>query len=173
VGTGSGAIALALAQARPELAVFATDISPGALEVARENARRLGLAVTWLEGRLADPLRAHASFNLICGNLPYVPSGVIAGLAPEVCCEPRIALDGGLDGLDLQSALAREALPLLIPGGTLALEVGAPLELTWSCYDPQEADRSCPRCDACKLRLRGFAEAGVTDPIESAGHGNP
>jgi len=125
VGTGSGAIALALAKLRPAAALYAVDISPDALAVARANAERLGLAVTFLEGDLAAPLAAHAPFALIAANLPYIPRAELAGLAPEVRAEPALALDGGPDGLDLVRRLVAGAPALLRSGGALALEIGA------------------------------------------------
>jgi release factor glutamine methyltransferase len=125
VGTGSGALALALAKARPEAQVFATDISPDALAVARANAERLGLAVAFLQGDLAQPLLSAGRFDLMVANLPYVPSADIDGLAADVRSEPRLALDGGADGLVLVRRLVAGAPEVLQPGGCLALEVGA------------------------------------------------
>jgi release factor glutamine methyltransferase len=125
VGTGSGAIALTLAKLFPAAAVFAVDISPGALEVARGNAERLGLVVTFVEGDLGAPLVAQAPFSLLVANLPYIPSGELAGLPAEVRVEPVLALDGGPDGLALVRRLVLEAPALLVPGGVLALEIGA------------------------------------------------
>jgi release factor glutamine methyltransferase len=116
VGTGSGAIALAVADELPECEVVATDTSPGALEVARANAARLGLAerVTFVEGTLpweepggdaAAPGRLPA-FDLVLANLPYVPDGDWPTLQPEVRdWEPREALTAGPDGLDAYRAL--------------------------------------------------------------------
>jgi release factor glutamine methyltransferase len=125
VGTGSGALALALAKERPEAQVFATDISPDALAVARANAERLSLAVTFLEGDLDQPLIPLGHFDLIVANLPYIPSAEIDGLAADVRSEPRLALDGGADGLALLRRLVARTPELLQPGGCLALEVGA------------------------------------------------
>ena len=125
VGTGSGAIALTLAKLFPAAAVVAVDLSPGALEVARANAERLGLAVTFLEGDLDAPLAAHAPFSLIAANLPYIPSGEMATLPAEVKSEPALALDGGADGLALVRRLVTTAPALLAPGGALVLEIGA------------------------------------------------
>ncbi len=125
VGTGSGAVALALKKVRPGAALFATDLSADALAVARANAQRLGLEVTFVEGDLGEPLAAHAPFSLLAANLPYVATGELAALAPEVRAEPVRALDGGADGLDLVRRLVAQAPPLLAAGGALALEIGA------------------------------------------------
>ena len=124
VGTGSGALAITLAKVRAEAAVFASDVSPAALEVARGNAERLGAAVTFVEGDLGAPLAAHAPFTLIVANLPYVPTGELASLSADVRSEPALALDGGADGLDLVRRLVKEAPALLAAGGALALEIG-------------------------------------------------
>ena len=80
IGTGSGAIALTLAKVCAGAGVFAVDVSPAALEVARGNAERLGLAVTFLEGDLAAPLAPHAPFSLIAANLPYIPTADMLSL---------------------------------------------------------------------------------------------
>ena len=125
VGTGSGALAITLAKLRADAAVVASDVSPAALEVARANAERLTAAVTFVEGDLAAPLAAHAPFTLIVANLPYVPTGELAALPPDVRTEPALALDGGADGLDLVRRLIADAPALLAPGGVLALEIGA------------------------------------------------
>lgn len=125
IGTGSGALAVTLAKLRPDATVFASDISAAALEIARGNAERLGVTVTFLEGDLAAPLAAHAPFSLIVANLPYIPSADLAALPPEVRVEPVLALDGGADGLDLVRRLVDAAPALLAPGGALALEIGA------------------------------------------------
>jgi release factor glutamine methyltransferase len=125
VGTGSGALAITLAKLRPGAAVFASDVSGPALEVARANAERLSAAVTFVEGDLGAPLGAHAPFSLIIANLPYVPAGELASLPPDVRSEPVLALDGGADGLDLVRRLVADAPALLGPGGVLALEIGA------------------------------------------------
>jgi release factor glutamine methyltransferase len=125
VGTGSGAIALTLAKLRPAAAVFAADVSPDALAVARANSDRLALPVTFVEGDLTAPLAPHAPFALIVANLPYIPSGDLAALPPEVRAEPALALDGGADGLSLVRRLIAAAPDLLAAGGALALEIGA------------------------------------------------
>jgi release factor glutamine methyltransferase len=114
---GSGAIALALADERPDLEVFGSDCDAGALTVARANAHRLGLSVSWHQADLLDGLVE--DFDAIVANPPYVESAVIATLAPEVARhEPRLALDGGPDGLAVLTRLieqsARRRTPLLI-----------------------------------------------------------
>lgn len=124
VGTGSGAIILAIGKQLPGAELFAVDVSAGALEVARANGDRHALAVTWLQGDLALPLGAHAPFDLIVANLPYIPSVDIPNLPPDVRSEPHLALDGGPDGLALVRRLVAASPHLLAPGGALALEIG-------------------------------------------------
>jgi release factor glutamine methyltransferase len=127
IGTGSGAVALALKRERPEADVVAVDRSPDALAVARANALRLGLAVRFVEGDLLAPLAGEAPFDLLTANLPYIPTADLTDLAPEVRSEPRLALDGGADGLDLIRRLLAEgagARASLVPGGAVALEIG-------------------------------------------------
>jgi release factor glutamine methyltransferase len=106
VGTGSGAIALALADERPDLDVVATDISPGALAVARANAQRLGLDVEFVEADLLDGVPGPV--DAVVSNPPYVVPG--ANLAPEIVrYEPAVALYAGEDGLDVYRRLAPAA----------------------------------------------------------------
>jgi len=132
IGTGSGAIALALAAKFEGATVFGVDISAEALEVAEDNAKRLGLAkrCVFLHGDLTEPLEAiFASpvFNAIVANLPYVADSEWEKLEPEVRChEPEIALKGGSDGLSVISRFIQRPLKkLLVPRGFVALEVGA------------------------------------------------
>lgn len=126
VGTGSGAVALAIKSSRRELRVVAIDRSEEALAVAADNATRLGLTdVELLLGDLLAPLPVELRPELIVANLPYIPSDEIAGLAPEVRAEPRLALDGGRDGLDPIRRLIPQAFGRLRPGGGLLLELGA------------------------------------------------
>jgi release factor glutamine methyltransferase len=123
--TGSGAVAIALKHERPALEVYASDISAKALAIAKKNARRLlgsANAIHFLEGDLFDPLLIPAHFSLITANPPYVASGEIAALAPEVRGEPLPALDGGPDGLDLIRRIIAEAPAHLLPGGSLLME---------------------------------------------------
>ncbi len=132
IGTGSGAIALAIADELPDCEVTATDISGAALEVSRANARRLGLGerVRFVEAMLPPEL---SPFDLIVANLPYVAERDWEALEPDVTeWEPRQALLAGADGLDTIAALLAECGRLLSPIGTqvttagvvLALEVG-------------------------------------------------
>jgi len=125
--TGSGCVAVAFAKARPTWRVTAVDLSPDAAALARENVRRAGVVhnVSVREGDLFDPLPPDAKFELITANPPYIPSGEIAGLDSDVRdFEPRLALDGGEDGLVIIRRLLDAAPRYLAPGGLLAMEVG-------------------------------------------------
>lgn len=123
--TGSGCVACSIAAERPQASVWATDVSAGALEVARSNAEALGVSsrVSFFEGSLFAPLPSDARFDVIVSNPPYIPSGQLPGLQREVQKEPRLALDGGADGLAVIRPLVEGALPRLKPGGWLALEI--------------------------------------------------
>lgn len=124
VATGSGVIALSLALGRPEASVTATDISPEALSLAKENAVLLGInRIAFHEADLLPPREA-GSFDLITANLPYIPTGEIPSLSREVRHDPILALDGGPRGLDLIVRLATLALERLNPRGHLLLEIG-------------------------------------------------
>lgn len=125
VGTGSGCVALALADEGSYAEVTATDASPGALAVARENALRLGLRVTFLEGDLLAPL-AGRLFDAVVSNPPYLSDREYAGLDPSVRdWEPAGALASGPEGMDHLRRLLAGAGALLAPDGLLALEVDA------------------------------------------------
>lgn len=123
-GTGSGAIALAIKDERPDARVFATDRSPEAVELARANAARLGLEVTVLEGDLLSPLPAELRgwIDLVVSNPPYVEPEEYDDLPAEVKADPRGALVGGTL---VYERLAAEALRWLRDGGALAVEIGA------------------------------------------------
>jgi release factor glutamine methyltransferase len=149
LATGSGAVALALADERPDLRVSGSDRSAPALAVARANADVLGLQVTWYEADLLDGLEGLGSldrpgglegpdgpdardrvggrdgrWDAILSNPPYIPTGVLAGLEPEVSRhEPALALDGGPDGLEVIRRLIDQVAAARV--GLLALEVGA------------------------------------------------
>jgi release factor glutamine methyltransferase len=123
VGTGSGAIALAVKKERPAARVIAIDASADALAVARANAARLGLEVEFREGDLLTPV--DAPVDVIASNPPYVRSEEIPRLQREVQREPRRALDGGPDGLDVIRRLIPAAREKLRPGGFLVMEIGS------------------------------------------------
>lgn len=125
VGTGSGAIAVSLAAALPRATVYATDISPSALAVAHCNARRVGVAnVRFCQGHLLEALPAAMSLDLVVANLPYVPSAELESLA-VARHEPRLALDGGPDGLRVIHQLLAQAPARVAPSFCLLLEIGA------------------------------------------------
>lgn len=124
VGTGSGCVAVVLAAERPGLRVCATDTSPAALALARRNARRHGVEdhIAFLFGSLLAPVPERA--DLVLANLPYVPSGEVGTLEPDVrAWEPRAALDGGADGLDVVRALLPQLPEKTTPGAVCLLEI--------------------------------------------------
>lgn len=126
--TGSGCVALSVAQEHPGARVWATDVSPIALAVAEENARRLALddRIEVLGGDLLEPLSADVRGRLDCvvSNPPYIPSARMPELPPEVAgYEPHLALDGGPDGLDVFRRLAAQSAGWLRPGGWLLCEL--------------------------------------------------
>ncbi|AEG61905.1 peptide chain release factor N(5)-glutamine methyltransferase [Desulforamulus ruminis] len=129
VGTGSGAVAVSLAYLLPELRVHAVDLSEQALAVARENALRHGVEkrVSFYAGNLLDPVdeKLQQNIHLITANLPYIPTTDIPGLMADVRnFEPHLALDGGVDGLELYRRLLPKASKYLAPGGHLLMEIG-------------------------------------------------
>ncbi|MGD0260335.1 MAG: peptide chain release factor N(5)-glutamine methyltransferase [Verrucomicrobiota bacterium] len=126
-GTGSGCLAITLACKCAAAEVYAVDISPEALALARRNAARHGLAerIRFLQGDGFAALPEGTRFDLIISNPPYIPSGDIASLPPEVRdYDPHRALDGGPDGLDHGRRLAAESARFLKPHGRLMLEFG-------------------------------------------------
>ena len=129
VGTGSGAIAVALAAHLPTVRIVAVDSSPSALAVAEANAEMHGVAdrITFVEGDLLTPIGGNV--DLVVANLPYVPSDELSGLSPEVQREPREALDGGEDGLGLVRRLMHQAQHVISGDGVILLEM-----------DPRQAD---------------------------------
>ncbi len=127
LGTGSGALLLALLTECENAFGVGSDVDPAALRVARNNAQRLGLKrAAFVACDMAAALSG--PFDIIVSNPPYIASGDIDALAPEVRdFEPRLALDGGTDGLNFYRAIAAVAPPRLAPGGTLVVELGSGL----------------------------------------------
>lgn len=126
LGVGSGCIAISIAHQKPDARVTAVDVSPDALDVARRNAARHGVAdrMSFLHGDLFAPLSAGTTFDLIVSNPPYIAHGEFPDLAPDVRDhEPRVALDGGSDGLAFYRRIASGVAPFLKPGGRLLLEI--------------------------------------------------
>jgi release factor glutamine methyltransferase len=125
--TGSGCVAVSFALERPTWRTWATDVSGDALDVARSNAARLGASeLTFRQGDLFGALDAGQRFALITANPPYIATGELPELQPDVRdYEPVLALTSGSDGLDLVRRLITEAPGYLEPGGSLAMEIGA------------------------------------------------
>jgi release factor glutamine methyltransferase len=144
--TGTGCVAIAIATERPDLAVDAVDVSPAAAAVARRNAARHGLGdrVIVHEGDLYAPLPGGARYSMITANPPYVPDAEIDALAAEVRCEPRLALAGGADGLDVVRRILEGAPRFLVPGGAVLLEI-----------DPRQAAAVAEEMGPRSLAVRG------------------
>jgi len=156
LGTGCGCIAVSIAHQKRDARVTAVDVSPDAIAVAKRNAARHGVAerVEFLQGDLFAPLAVGTAFDLVVSNPPYIAPGEFAALAADVReHEPRIALDGGPDGLAFYRRIAAGVGPFLKPGGRLLMEVG---------YTQDEAVRSI-------LAARSELEVGLTIK-DLAGH---
>jgi release factor glutamine methyltransferase len=125
--TGSGCVAITLARERPTASVFGSDTSAAALAVARANAERLGAYnVAWRNGDLFAAVEPARRFDLVTANPPYIATGDIDGLPPDVRdYEPRLALEAGEGGFDILARLVPDAPAHLVFGGVLAIEVGA------------------------------------------------
>jgi release factor glutamine methyltransferase len=157
LGVGSGAILLSILAERPAAKGLGVDVSEEALAVARDNAAHLGLAgrTALLRGDWTEGL-ADASFDLVVCNPPYIASAVIETLEPEVRDhEPRIALEGGPDGLTHYRRLAPEILRVLKPGGRFAVEIG---------YDQKEAVEALFR-DAGAADVQTLRDLGDRDRV--------
>ena len=169
LGVGSGAILLAVLAERPAARGLGIDVSEEALAVARDNAAALGLAgrLALLRGDWTAGL-GDATFDLVLANPPYIATEVIETLEPEVRqYEPRLALDGGPDGLDAYRLLAPEILRVLKPGGRFAVEIG---------FDQKDAVETLFRdAGAAEVRtLRDLSDrdrvvAGSKKPLETKG----
>ena len=167
LGVGSGAILLSILAERPAAKGLGVDVSEEALAVARENAANLGLAgrTALLRGDWTWGL-GEATFDLVVSNPPYIASHVIEELEPEVRDhEPRLALEGGADGLDAYRTLAPEILRVLKPGGRFAVEIG---------YDQKDAVealfREAGAADVVTVRDLGDRDrvvAGAKKPLET------
>ena len=159
LGTGCGAIALALAVEMPHALVYAIDRSPGACRIASRNIEALGLTsrVYCVQGDLLDPLLtidAGGGCDLIVSNPPYIPSGACSALSPEITAyEPIEALDGGPDGLRYYRRIIKESPAYLREGGWLSFEVG---------------DGQASAVMELIRKTEGFGPAGVRQDI--AGH---
>ncbi len=148
LGTGSGAIVIALAMERPDHRYLAVERSAGALKTAQRNVRRLGVSdrVDLLRADWLSAVGSRAEFHLVVSNPPYIPTADIPGLQKEVAeHEPIAALDGGPDGLDCLRHLIHAAGQVLKPGGYLLMEMG---------WDQQPG-----------LRAAAAAAGGFEDPV--------
>ncbi len=177
VGTGCGALAVSLAYYHPTVRVIAIDLSRGALTVARENARRHGVGkrVAFRAGDLLAPLAAGGKAGIgaaVVANLPYLPRDAIGALPRDVRCEPRLALDGGVDGLDLYRRLLPQAAAFLAPGGLLACEVGPGQAgvlaglLVEQGWNEIQVSRDYAGRDRVVTALRGEGETGCPDRLK-------
>ncbi|MDE2140897.1 MAG: peptide chain release factor N(5)-glutamine methyltransferase [Elusimicrobia bacterium] len=128
IGTGTGCVAIALAQLLPQATVFATDVSDKALDLARKNAltHHVSNRIRFVrEDLFSNKAGLRGWADILVSNPPYIPTKDLDGLEPEVMFEPRLALDGGKDGLDAIRAIVDAAPKMLKPGGYLALEIEA------------------------------------------------
>ena len=122
--TGSGAIVLSLANERPEHTYSATDISSEALKIANKNAEDNGLEIIFWQGDMFKALPEKYKFDLIVANPPYIETATLDILPKEVKHEPKLALDGGHDGLEFYRTIAKEAKDYLVPNGYVVVEIG-------------------------------------------------
>lgn len=148
VGTGTGAIALAIADERPGAEVWATEISADALGYARENVRRTGLGVRLVHGDLFEglPAELRGRVDLVVSNPPYVDPARPDLLGPDVAAEPEVALHGGERGDEVLERIIAEAPEWLAPGGALVCEVGTGAQL-----------------ERMRRRLAGWRERGARE----------
>jgi release factor glutamine methyltransferase len=154
LGTGSGAILLALLSELPRAVGIGTDRDPRTLAVARRNAAQLGLAARARFVLCDFGAALIGGCDLVVSNPPYIVAGEIATLAPEVRNhDPRAALDGGPDGLAAYRTIAADATRLLAPGGTIAVEIGASQAAAVTALLAKRglAPEQAPRCDLAGL----------------------
>lgn len=144
IGTGSGAIAVTFAKHCPQAEVHAVDISAAALAIARQNAEKIGVAIQFYEGHLAQPLVERGlKIDLLMANLPYIPTAELVQLEVSKH-EPLLALDGGEDGLDLVRELLQQAKAVCSEKALILLEIGSGqgqecLEIAQDILAPREA----------------------------------
>jgi release factor glutamine methyltransferase len=165
LGTGSGALLLALLSELPNAFGVGTDTSFGALDVARDNAQRLQFARAAFVG--CDMGAALAGrYDLIVVNPPYIASGDIAALAPDVRdYDPRSALDGGADGLDCYRAIAATVPALLKPAGAVVVELGAgQVQAVTALFSAAGLEPSPPRADLSGVPRALVARAATKKP---------
>lgn len=125
MGTGSGCIAVSLAKLLNNVKVTAIDISEKALRIAKENARLNNVEIEFMQGDLFDAYGLQPiSYDLIVSNPPYIPGKDIDNLQPQIQYEPRIALNGGEDGLDFYRQIIKESAGFMRKGGFLIMEMG-------------------------------------------------
>jgi release factor glutamine methyltransferase len=159
VGTGSGCIPLSVAYERPDAEVTAVDISPAALAVAKKNAAKYGLSVTFLESDLLSNVTG--TYDVISANLPYVTDEEYQTLEPELFFEPRLALTAPENGMKLVLQLAKEAPARLAPGGRIIWEVG-----DWQAPGLAEFLRNTGYADVTILQdycnVQRFVAAGIS-----------
>jgi release factor glutamine methyltransferase len=126
IGTGTGAIVLAILQSCPSTTAVAVDLSEDALTLAKQNAEnsKLQSRIEFRNGNLFEAIQKNESFEMIVSNPPYIPSTEIAALQKEVQFDPVMALDGGADGLDLIRKIIAEASQFLKSSGFLLIEIG-------------------------------------------------
>lgn len=120
--TGSGAIAISLKKYLPDVKIFASDISEKALEVARKNAKNNNVEIEFIKSDMFENI--HEKFDIIVSNPPYIKSEEIEKLSKEVQNEPKLALDGGKDGLKFYKIISKEIKNYLKENGTLLMEIG-------------------------------------------------
>jgi release factor glutamine methyltransferase len=127
IGTGSGCLPVAIAKALPQATLYATEIDTAAIRIAEENASRNGVSrrIRFLREDLFKPAKRSAPWaDIVVTNPPYIPSAEVACLDKEVLREPKLALDGGRDGLDAIRAIVSDAPRMLKPGGSMCMEFG-------------------------------------------------
>ena len=151
--TGSGALAISMAHYYPQAEVVGTDLSPDALDVARENAVRLGVSVLWRQGDFVKPIQGER-WDYIITNPPYVSAEEYCQCAPEIFREPSMAFLGGQDGLDFYRRLAKETRSLLNPQGKLLMEIG------W-----KQADEICKLFHRQNFETQVFADLAGHDRV--------